>query len=115
MTIQEIQEILSKISFVKSCIDFNWQWQSKETEDGFLIRTSFRRPDINTGEIGTGFGRWMFIPKDCSEDSVVKTAWICCELIVKHELMESLLYDGHKIFDPHKTLEELSYTKNELV
>lgn len=54
----------------------------------------------------------MFVPKKCSEDSIVKTAWVCCELIVKHELLESFLVSGIKIFDPHKSIEELSYSNN---
>ena len=117
MTLKQVKSVLSKVTFVKSCIDFGWKWEVKESYEkdsvvnGFFIRTTFRRPDINTGEIGEGFGRWMFFPKNCSEDCVVKTAWVCCELIVKHELLESFLYEGNKIFDPHKSLEELSYTK----
>ena len=39
------------------------------------------------------------------------TAWLCMELIVRHELMESMLVDGVRILDPHKTLEELAYPK----
>ena len=30
------------------------------------------------------------------------------ELIVRHELMEAFLYKGIRIFDPHRTVEELS-------
>ena len=114
MTLKQVKSVLAKVTFVKSCIDFGWKWQAKETKEGFLIRTTFRRPDINSGEIGEGFGRWMFFSHDCSEDCVVKTAWVCCELIVKHELLESFLFSGNKIFDPHKSLEELSYTKNKI-
>jgi hypothetical protein len=32
---------------------------TKENRKGFLICCSFQRPDINTGKIGTGYGRWM--------------------------------------------------------
>lgn len=124
MNAVEIREVLSKITWVPSCVDMEWKWEVKETFDvcnyemrpeitpiGFLIRTTFQRPDINTGEMGTGYGRWMHIPDGTSKEGIVKTAWLCTELIVRHELMESFLFDGKKIFDPHKTLKDLSYKK----
>jgi hypothetical protein len=111
MTRNEIIKTLSDISWLPSCVDMDWNWEVESIDGGVLIRTTFRRPDINTGEMGTGYGRWMHVPEGTSKEGVVKTAWLCAELIVRHELMESFLYDGVKIFDPHKTLNELSYTK----
>ncbi len=111
-TLEFVNKVLSKISFVKSCVDMDWKWETQEIENGFLIRTTFQRPDVyKNGEIGTGFGRWMHIPKEVSEDGIVKTAWVCCELIVKHELMESFLYRKAKIFNPHRNLKDLAYPK----
>lgn len=114
LTLKKIKEALAKISFVPSCVDMEWKFDVKKVEGGFHIRTTFLRPDINdTSVIETGYGRWMFVPDNAWEDSVIKTAWLCCELIVRHELMESFLVNGKKIFDPHKTIEELSYTKTD--
>ena len=48
------------------------------------------------------------MPVGASESAVVKTAWLLAELIVRHELMEAFLYKGIRIFDPHRTVEELS-------
>lgn len=138
ITLPELRKILDKITFVKSCIDFSWGWEITEvegqswTEDiernksdnttgwttnydnikGFLINTTFKRPDINTGVMGIGRGRRMWIEETASEASVVMTAWVCVELIVKHETMESFLYSGAKILNPHKTLEELAYPQS---
>lgn len=109
MNLEQIQEIVKKITFAPSNLDMGWEWQAKETEDGFLIRTSFKRPDTNNGVIGTGYGRWMFIEKNSDERSVVMTAWVCAKLIVEHELMEAFLFSGIRILDPHKTLDELAY------
>jgi hypothetical protein len=92
-----------------------WKWQIKETYDkkgnviGFFIRCSFKRPDTNTGKIGTGYGRPMFVWKDTDDRGIVMTAWICAKLIVEHELMESFLYKNCRILDPHKSLEELAF------
>ena len=111
MNRNQIEETLSKITWVPSCVDMKWKWEVESIDGGHLIRTTFQRPDINSGEMGTGYGRWMFVPHDVSKDGIVKTAWLCAELIVRHELMESFLYDDVKIFDPHKSLDELSHVK----
>ena len=113
LTSKELKKILNDISFLKSCVDFNWDWEIAEIYDknniGFLINTTFKRPDVATGILGSGNGRRMWIESTASETSVIMTAWICVELIVKHELMESFLYKGAKILNPHKTLDELAF------
>lgn len=119
MNIEEIKEILSKITFAPSNLDMGWEWDIKSTkifdqnditiEKGFSIRTTFLRPDSNTGEIEKGYGRWMYVPETISTDGLVKTGWLCAELIIKHELMEAFLYQQTRIFDPHKSLKDLSY------
>jgi hypothetical protein len=109
MSIKEIKKVLKNITFAPSNLDMGWKFQVKETEDGFLMRTSFKRPDTNTGQVGTGYGRWMFIGKKADERSVVMTAWVCAELIVKHELLEAFLYRQTRIFDPHKSIDDLAY------
>jgi len=120
----KLREILNQISFIKSCIDFDWGWEIKEiggqywTDNdpfakgpiqGFLINTTFKRPDINTGVVGVGRGREMWISANASRESVVMTAWVCVELIVKHETMEAFTFGGAKILNPHKSLDELAY------
>lgn len=109
MTIDEIKIILDRISFAPSNLDMGWKWEVKEISEGFLIRTTFQRPDTHSGEIGTGYGRWMFVEKGADDRCIIMTAWVCAELIVKHELMEAFLYAGARILDPHKSLEELAY------
>ena len=56
MDIKEIKKVIKNITFAPSNLDMGWKWQVKETQEGFLIRTSFKRPDTNTGKIGTGYG-----------------------------------------------------------
>lgn len=109
MNIKEIKKILKNITFAPSNLDMGWQFKVKEIKEGFLIRTSFKRPDTNTGKVGTGYGRWMFVDKKADDRSIVMTAWVCAELIVKHELLEAFLYKNIRIFDPHKSLCELAY------
>lgn len=115
MNIEEIKKTIKRISFAPSNLDMGWKFEIKESyekdsvENGFFIRTTFKRPDTNTGKVGIGYGRWMFIDKNADDRSVVMTAWVCSKLIVEHELMEAFLFDGVRILDPHKSLESLAY------
>jgi len=109
MDIKEIKKIIKNISFAPSNLDMGWKFQIKEVSDGFHIRTTFKRPDTNTGKIGTGYGRWMFVHKNSDDRSIVMTAWVCAKLIVEHELMEAFLFKGVRILDPHKSLIDLAH------
>ena len=110
-----LRHVLDGITFAPSCLDMGWDWQIETlyvvpggVVRGWLVNTTFRRPDTHTGQIGIGTGRKEFVPVGASESAVVKTAWLLAELIVRHELMEAFLYKGIRIFDPHRTVEELS-------
>lgn len=117
MNIEKAKKILSNIKIAKySCLDMNYQFQIKEVDEveahaGFyFIRTSFQRKDINTGELGTGWGRWNTTPvSGATETSIVMTAWVCVEQVVKHELLEGFEYLNKKVFNPHKTIKQLIY------
>ena len=110
-----LRYVLDGITFAPSCLDMGWDWQIETlyvvpggVVRGWLVNTTFRRPDTHTGQIGTGTGRKEFVPVGASESAVVKTAWLLAELIVRHELMEAFLYKDIRIFDPHRTVEELA-------
>jgi hypothetical protein len=111
---EQLRAVLDQITFAPSCVDMGWQWQIEELRladgrlRGWLVNTTFRRPDTHTGEIGIGSGRQELVAFGASESGVVKTAWLLAELIVRHELMEAFLYQGVRIFNPHHTVEELS-------
>jgi len=114
-TTAELRRIFDRISFAPSCVNMEWRWEIEELHTspdgalkGWLVNTTFRRPDTETGVIGVGRGRQELIARGASESGVVKTAWLLAELIVRHELMEAFLYRGVRIFDPHHTVDELS-------
>jgi len=117
----QLRAVLDRISFAPSCVNMGWQWQIEELYTatarragwssslrGWLVNTTFRRPDTHTGEDGFGAGRQELIAFGASESAVVKTCWLLAELIVRHELMEAFLYQGVRIFDPHHSVAELS-------
>jgi hypothetical protein len=112
---EDVHAVLAGISFAPSCLDMGWKWEVEElrvgaegTLKGWLVNTTFQRPDTDTGIVGTGRGRKELVALGASESGVVKTAWLLAELIVRHELMEAFLYRGVRIFDPHHTVDELS-------
>lgn len=111
LTIQDVKDILDNINFAKySCIDMGWDFEFKIEGGLYLIRTSFMRKDIDNGEMGKGWGRWHTTPVNgATETSIVMTAWVCVKMIVEHELLEGFEYKGKKVFNPHKTIDELIY------
>ncbi len=113
-TVDDLRAVLDKVTFRESCVNLDWKWEVTGVLNGdgdllgWLVRTSFTRPDTNTGLVDRGSGRWELVKKGTTVSGVVKTCWLLAELIVRHELMEAFQYDGVKIFDPHHTVEELS-------
>jgi len=117
-TTAELHDILKRITFGPSGVmlhTMDLRWDVKEVRDreapiaGWLIRFNFLRPDTTTGVVGRGTGRWELIEYGASVTSAVKTCWLLLELLVRHELMESFLYDGVRIFDPHADVSTLYF------
>ena len=56
----ELRAVLDQISFAPSCVNMGWQWQLEELRlasgdlRGWLVNTTFRRPDTHNGQIGVG-------------------------------------------------------------
>jgi hypothetical protein len=111
-TDSELSNVLSDISFRRSIIDFKWKFEFSNVSigqrSGWLLWAQFERPDVETGKIGIGRGRDEIIYQGSTESSVVKTAWLVVELLVRHELMEAFQYKEKVIFNPHHSVEELS-------
>lgn len=108
----DLMNVLSRITFAPSCVDMGWKWAAEfvdgEGREGWLISTTFQRPDTNTGIIGRGIGRQWFVAKGTTVSGVVKTAFAAAKMILEHELMEAFFYDGARIFDPHNDVESLA-------
>lgn len=107
-----VETTLEKVAFAKSCVDMGWRWEVKPVEElgepvGFLLRTTFQRPDRDTGRIERGFGRWWHVPYDVTETGIVKAAFAAAKLILEHELMESFRYGSVRLFDPHHDIADL--------
>lgn len=118
----ELKEVISQVTMNKNCvfhgmdIQFKYRYvniQSKLdpndiTDTGWMVKVEFWRKDTNTDTWGWGSGREEFIRIGTTESGVVKTLWVLVEMIIKHELMESFLYQGKRPFNPHNTIEALN-------
>lgn len=128
-TTKDLEEVLGKISFKNSILNFNWRYRHKPflemvfpkheyegggmrkgtaVQTGWLLWVEFERPDIHTGKMGWGRGRDEIIKMDSWESGLVKTAYVLYRFIIEHEAMEGFQYDGIRIFNPHRTVHELS-------
>lgn len=115
VTDQDLENTISRISFDKSTINFNWKFRHQAIEvmcqkvkrEGWLIWAEFERPDINTGKQGTGRGRDEIIWKGTGISGLVKTCYVLVEMLIRHELMEGFRFDGKAPFNPHNTISEL--------
>jgi hypothetical protein len=114
MTLERIQLLLARVTFAPSCVDMNWQWEVCGVAGpdlrvgGWMIRTTFQRPDRDSGAMDRGFGRWWHLPWTVTDSGVVKTAFAASKMILEHELMESFRFCGVRIFDPHHDLDDLA-------
>jgi hypothetical protein len=76
-----------------------------EGEPRVFVQVSYDARDSRTGEPCHWKGRKWYLSEHMTHDEVVKTAWAAVELTVKHELMESFLWQGERLFNPHAGLE----------
>lgn len=111
-TTAELHAVTEQITFGPSGVmldkmDLRWEVEVL-VNVGWRIRFTFLRPDNETGVMGQGAGRWELIEAGATESSVVKTCWLLLELLVRHELMEAFMYRGVRLFDPHRTVDDLS-------
>lgn len=110
----ELCAVLDRISFKNTVLDFKWQFEvvqerlGKYDEGIWLVNVSFERPDTLTGVVGRGRGRQEIIREGSTVSSVVKTAWLLVELMVRHELMEGFRFDNARIFNPHNSVFDLA-------
>lgn len=116
-TADDLRSVLAKITFGPSGVmldrmDLQWEIEPVHivmtNHTGWVVRFTFNRPDNRTGEMGRGAGRWEIVEAGARASAVVKTCWLLLELLVRHELMEAFLFDGVRLFDPHRTVDELA-------
>lgn len=119
-TTTDLVAALARISFINTVLDFKWQFEHEAVEvstlkygsgfykQGWLVWVSFERPDTITGQLGRGRGRDEIVWRGATLSAAIKTAWVCFEMILKHEAMEGFRFDGQRIFNPHNSVLDLA-------
>lgn len=103
MTTQQINELVSRISFR------DWKFIVKPLGDGSYVQVMFQDKDTDNGQDVIIRGRKWYVSPYAIEDEVVKTCWMAVEAALKHEAMESFLVDGRAPFHPHNDSFEMAY------
>ena len=104
-----VMEILGAIK-MENTLFFASEWKFEVEEIprlGWFVNIAFQRPDTETGVWGTGRGRKEYIQIGAWFSGIVKTAGLCLELVARHEFMESLKFNGRRIYNPHKNINQL--------
>ena len=114
-----LMDLLESIEMVGTRFEeWRFGWAMEEVKDrpvnGWLIRCSFERPDVNGefNEQGVGYGRSWWVEYGATVEGVVFTAWLAIQQIIIHELHESFVVtvNGERVrlLDPHKQLADLA-------
>lgn len=107
ITRQEIQEILSNITYL------DWNIDLKNDGDRLYLQIRAVSPDVVTGVPAQWTGRkWMLSHHMCRNE-IVQTAYKAIRTAVLHELDELFRYRGVAVMNPHVNFDKLAeFLKN---
>ncbi len=80
---------------------------------GWTLQSEIERPDAYTGIREVGRSGKRYISPHATKDEVVKGALACCLTWVEHEIRETFLFDGKRLFGPHIPIEALMSVADE--
>lgn len=61
-------------------------------------------PCVLTGKPKAQWSRDWHIPSDVNEEGLIRTAFAAAKMAEEHECAEHFLYNGVRVFDPHKAV-----------
>lgn len=105
MNKEEITNVLSKIEYK------DWACVLWPERDYFLFAWEFMEQDVTKPNDKTLYKqecRKYYIANDATETDVIRTVWLALQQAVMHEVAESFLYNGVRLFDPHTNYVSLS-------
>ena len=71
------------------------------------VRLEVSRPDIDTGEVGWGFGGARRLDPGMTDGQIVRSIFSMFMAYEEHECREHFTFGGVRIFGPHITLKAL--------
>lgn len=79
----------------------NFEFLVREHNEAPYLQIIFESKDVITSKIETQYCRKWALQYTMADTEVVRTAYKAAEAAVIHELQESFIYKGTRIFDPH--------------
>lgn len=76
-------------------------------EPRVYIQAHYDSACTDTEEIQTWNSGKHYLSTYMTDDEIIKRAWVCYEMAVKHEVMESFKVDGLRLFNPHTPFQAL--------
>lgn len=101
--ITEIRRVIADVSYKPG-----WTVEIREMLDALtqtsnvLIRWEWKCRDVNDSHEMQCGGRWWFIEEFATPHDILRTLRLAAIQCETHEVDEMLLYDGQRIFDPHR-------------
>lgn len=101
MNKQEIEELVSHISFEVLNTTFLFLVREDHLGGRVYIQLAFSSPDALTGNMTEWKSRKYYLSEHMLEDEIVKTCFMAAKQCVEHEVMEGFQFDNKVVFNPH--------------
>ena len=80
--------------------------RDKKHPDGrFYLQIEAARIDTFTGELGTGRGGKAYLSEEATDSELVQTVFGLYDAYCHHEVRETFLFRGRRIFGPHISID----------
>jgi hypothetical protein len=81
-------------------------------EPRIYIQGTYQATCNKTGKFELWTGRKWYLSEYMTDDEIIKTCYVACEAVVKHEIMEGFKVDNIILFNPHVSYEKLLEISN---
>lgn len=85
-----------------------------DVDDRVYFQVVCDRPDVLTGQPGTGRGGRAYLNPGMTDDQLVRLAFGLFLAYEEHECREFFSYRGKRVFNPHITIDALAAVADQL-
>jgi len=115
MNKQEIEELVSHITFQVLNTKFKFLVKSDPLGGRVYVQLAFESPDALTGVLTQWTSRKYYLSEHMLEDEIVKTCYMAAKQCVEHEVMEGFQFDSKVVFNPHVSFRALLSITDQMV
>lgn len=115
--LERVEDLLGRIStelfgtkfVLKAYYDKEYEevLNTLDIEPRVYIQAHYNSPCTDSGKVMTWNSGKHYLSTHMTDDEIVKRAWVCYDMTVKHEVMESFKVDGLRLFNPHTPFQAL--------